>query len=102
MQLRSIDIVGGTELVDPFDQDASVVTGVDDPLPVLRDGRHGGASHGRAVALAFAHAVGRFGVPEEMISNNGNNSPTGSGRAARRCSTRSAAPTASPTLTAPS
>nr|WP_130340652.1 IS481 family transposase [Micromonospora kangleipakensis] len=69
MELWQMDIVGGIQLADGGE--AKVVTGVDDHsrfcviVAVVR------RATGRAVCLAFAEALQRFGVPEEVLTDNG-------------------------------
>ena len=104
MQLWGIDIVGGIQLVNPVTgelREAKVVTGVDDHSRFCVMAKVVERATGRAVCLAFAQALARFGVPEEVITDNGKQftdrfSRYGP-RAGRCCSTRSAARTASPT-----
>ena len=69
MALWQIDIMGGVFLADGTE--AKIVTGVDDHSRycvicqvVLR-------ATGRAVCLAFAAALAGFGVPEEVLTDNG-------------------------------
>jgi transposase InsO family protein len=69
MALWQIDIMGGAFLADGTE--AKIVTGVDDHSRycvicqvVLR-------ATGRAVCLAFAAALAGFGVPEEVLTDNG-------------------------------
>jgi transposase InsO family protein len=69
MALWQIDIMGGAFLADGTE--AKIVTGVDDHSrycvicqAVLR-------ATGRAVCLAFAAALREFGVPEEVLTDNG-------------------------------
>ena len=74
MQLWGIDIVGGIQLVNTATgelREAKIVTGVDDHsrFCVLADVVE--RATGRAVCLAFAQALARFGVPEEVITDNG-------------------------------
>jgi transposase InsO family protein len=74
MQLWQIDIVEGVWLVDVRTgelSEAKVVTGVDDHsryCVIATVVRH---ATGRAVCLAFAQALARFGVPQEIITDNG-------------------------------
>jgi transposase InsO family protein len=69
MQLWQLDIVGGVYLASGAE--AKIVTGVDDhsrfcviASVVLRQ-------TGRAVCLALASALRRYGVPEEILTDNG-------------------------------
>jgi transposase InsO family protein len=69
MALWQLDIVGGVFLIDGTE--CKVVTGVDDhsrfcviASVVLR-------ATGRAVCLAFADALRRYGVPDEVLTDNG-------------------------------
>ena len=104
MQLWGIDIVGGIRLVDPATgelREAKMVTGVDDHSRFCVMAEVVERATGRAVCLAFAQALARFGVPEEVITDNGKQFTDRFGRygphAGRCCSTRSAARTASRT-----
>ena len=74
MQLWGIDIVGGIELVDTVTgevREAKLVTGVDDHSRYCVMAQVVERATGRAVCLAFAQALARFGVPEEVITDNG-------------------------------
>jgi transposase InsO family protein len=74
MQLWGIDIVGGIELVDPRTgeiREGKLVTGVDDHSRFCVIATVVERATSRAVCLAFAQALARFGVPEEVISDNG-------------------------------
>lgn len=74
MQLWGIDIVGGVQLVDPRTgemRDAKLVTGVDDHSRFCVIAAVVERATSRAVCLAFAQALARFGVPEEVITDNG-------------------------------
>ena len=74
MQLWQIDIVGGVMLVDPVTgvvREAKVVTGVDDHSRFCVIAAVVERATGRAVCLAFAAALARFGVPEEILTDNG-------------------------------
>lgn len=74
MQLWGIDIVGGVELVDTVTgevREAKVVTGVDDHSRYCVMAVVVERATARAVCLAFAQALARFGVPEEVITDNG-------------------------------
>jgi transposase InsO family protein len=74
MQLWQIDIVGGLSMVDPKTGElweAKVVTGVDDHSRYSVMAKVVARATGRAVCLAFAQALVRFGVPEEVLTDNG-------------------------------
>ena len=74
MQLWGIDIVGGIELVDVVTgavREAKLVTGVDDHSRYCVMAHVVERATGRAVCLAFAQALAAFGVPEEVITDNG-------------------------------
>jgi transposase InsO family protein len=74
MQLWGIDIVGGVMLVNPATgelREAKVVTGVDDHSRFCVMASVVERASSRAVCLAFAQALARFGVPEEVLTDNG-------------------------------
>ena len=74
MQLWQIDIVGGVMLVDPDTgvlREAKVVTGVDDHSRFCVIAAVVERATSRAVCLALAAALARFGVPEEILTDNG-------------------------------
>lgn len=74
MQLWGIDIVGGIQLVDTTTgvlREAKIVTGVDDHSRFCVMATVVERATSRAVCLAFAQALARFGVPEEVITDNG-------------------------------
>ncbi|WP_420711987.1 IS481 family transposase [Streptomyces sp. MMG1533] len=74
MQLWQMDIVGGVMLVDPVTgelTEAKVVTGVDDHSRYCVIASVVERATGRAVCSAFAGALRRFGVPEEVLTDNG-------------------------------
>ncbi len=74
MQLWQIDIVGGVWLVDPATgvlREAKVVTGVDDHSRFCVIASVVERATGRAVYLALAAALTRFGVPAEILTDNG-------------------------------
>ncbi len=74
MQLWQMDIVGGVVLVDPVTgelTEAKVVTGVDDHSRYCVIASVVERATGRAVCAAFARALQRFGVPEEVLTDNG-------------------------------
>jgi hypothetical protein len=100
MQLWGMDIVGGVMLVNPVTgelREAKVVTAVDDHSRFCVSARVVEHATSRAVCLAFAEALVRVGVPQEVPTLTVSSSPTGSARAVRCCSTRSAARMRSPT-----
>ena len=72
MQLWQLDIVGGVMLVDPVTgtvREAKVVTGVDDHSRFCVIAAMVERATGRAVCLAFAAALAKFGVPEEVLTD---------------------------------
>lgn len=74
MQLWQMDIVGGVMIVNPVTgevREAKVVTGVDDHSRFCVIAAVVERASGRAVCLAFAQALQRFGVPEEVLTDNG-------------------------------
>ena len=74
MQLWQIDIVGGLMLVDPSTgvlREAKVVTGVDDHSRFCVIASVVERATSRAVCLALAAALARYGVPEEILTDNG-------------------------------
>ena len=74
MQLWQLDIVGGVMLVDPVTgalREAKVVTGVDDHSRFCVIASVVESATGRAVCLALAAALRRYGVPEEILTDNG-------------------------------
>lgn len=74
MQLWQMDIVGGIRLVDPSTgvmREAKVVTGIDDHSRYCVCAAVVERATGRAVCLAFAQALARFGVPDEVLTDNG-------------------------------
>lgn len=74
MQLWGIDIVGGVQLVNPVTgelREAKIVTGVDDHSRFCVMAAVVERATGRAVCLAFAQALAKHGVPEEVITDNG-------------------------------
>src|SRR5215210_8311223 len=74
MQLWQLDIVGGVWLVDVATgvlREAKVVTGVDDHSRFCVIAAVVERATARAVCLALAAALARFGVPEEILSDNG-------------------------------
>jgi transposase InsO family protein len=74
MQLWQIDIVGGVWLVNTVTgvlREVKVVTGVDDHSRFCVIAAVVERATGRAVCLALAGALARFGVPEEILTDNG-------------------------------
>jgi len=74
MQLWGIDIVGGISLVDVTTgvvREAKLVTGVDDHSRFCVMAAVVERATSRAVCLAFAQALIRFGAPQEVITDNG-------------------------------
>jgi transposase InsO family protein len=74
MQLWQMDIVGGLRLVNPVTgelREAKVITAVDDHSRYCVIAKVAEHATSRAVCLALAGALARFGVPEEIITDNG-------------------------------
>lgn len=74
MQLWGIDIVGGLQLVNTTTgvlTEAKIVTGVDDHSRFCVMAAVVERATARAVCLAFAAALATYGVPEEVITDNG-------------------------------
>jgi len=74
MQLWGMDIVGGVLLVDPVTgvvREAKVVTAVDDHSRFCVSAKVVEHATSRAVCLALAQALVRFGTPQEIITDNG-------------------------------
>jgi transposase InsO family protein len=69
MQLWQLDIVGGVFLTDQTE--CKVVTGVDDHSRFCVTATVVPKATGRAVCLAFADALRRYGVPDEVLTDNG-------------------------------
>jgi transposase InsO family protein len=69
MELWQMDIVGGIFLSDG--SEAKVVTGVDDHSRYCVIASVVRRATGRAICLAFASALLEFGVPEEVLTDNG-------------------------------
>jgi transposase InsO family protein len=69
MALWQLDIVGGAFLADGTE--AKIVTGVDDHSRYCVIASVVVRATGRAVCLAFAAALQKFGVPGEVLSDNG-------------------------------
>jgi transposase InsO family protein len=74
MQLWQLDIVYGPRLVETRTgevREARIVTGVDDHSRYCVIARVVERATGRAVCLAFSEALTRYGVPEEVLTDNG-------------------------------
>ena len=74
MQLWQMDIVGGVMIADERTgelREAKIVTGVDDHSRFCVIATVAERATGRAVCLALAAALARFGVPEEILTDNG-------------------------------
>jgi transposase InsO family protein len=74
MQLWQVDIVGGVMILDPVSgvlREAKVVTGVNDHSRFCVIASVVERATARAVCLALAAALARFGVPEEILTDNG-------------------------------
>jgi transposase InsO family protein len=69
MALWQLDIVGRVWLTGGTE--AKVITGVDDHSRYCVIAQVVARATGRAVCLAFASALRRFGVPEEVLTDNG-------------------------------
>jgi transposase InsO family protein len=69
MRLWQMDIVGGVFLIDGTE--CKVVTGVDDHSRFCVIACVVPRATGRAVCLAFAEALRRYGVPDEVLTDNG-------------------------------
>src|SRR3954454_10765598 len=74
MALWQLDIVFGPRLVDPVTgelREGRIVTGVDDHSRYCVLARVVERATGRAICLAFSEALGRYGAPEEVLTDNG-------------------------------
>jgi transposase InsO family protein len=74
MQLWQLDIVYGPRLVDTSTgelREARIVTGVDDHSRFCVLARVVERATGRATCMAFSQALERYGVPEEVLTDNG-------------------------------
>jgi transposase InsO family protein len=69
MELWQLDIVGGVRLADGTE--TKIVTGVVDHSRFCVIAAVVRRATGRAVCLAFAEALDRFGIPDEMLTDNG-------------------------------
>lgn len=73
MALWQLDIVGGIPVVDDSGRtvEAKIVTGIDDHSRFVVIASVVTRATGRVVCLAFAEALTRYGVPEEVLTDNG-------------------------------
>lgn len=74
MQLWGINIVGGVRLIDQRTgeiREAKLVTGIDDHSRFCVMAAVVERATGRAVCLALAGALARYGVPAEVMTDNG-------------------------------
>jgi transposase InsO family protein len=74
MALWQLDILTGAMIIDAVTGElweSRIVTGVDDHSRYCVIGRVVERATGRAVCLAFAEALKRHGVPEEVLTDNG-------------------------------
>src|SRR5919112_1222407 len=69
MELWQLDIVDGVRLADG--SETKIVTGVDDHSRFCVIAAVGRRATGRAVCAAFADALQRFGIPDEVLTDNG-------------------------------
>jgi transposase InsO family protein len=69
MQLWQLDLAGGVPLADG--REAKLVTGIDDHSRFVVLSAVVAVPSGRAVCEAFVSAMGRYGVPAEVLSDNG-------------------------------
>ncbi|RSM75568.1 IS481 family transposase [Kibdelosporangium aridum] len=69
MQLWQMDIVGGVFLTDGTE--VKIVTEIDDHSRFIVCCQVVARATGRAVSAAFAHALRRYGVPGEVLTDNG-------------------------------
>ena len=69
MELWQMDVVGGVQLVDGWR--ASIVSGVDDHSRFVISARVVERATARPVCDALAHAMRSFGMPREILTDNG-------------------------------
>ncbi|MFE0513492.1 IS481 family transposase [Streptomyces sp. NPDC058964] len=69
MELWQMDIVGGLLLTDG--SECKMVTGIDDHSRFMVIAKVVERATARAVCLAFGEALMRFGVPDEVLTDNG-------------------------------
>jgi hypothetical protein len=75
MELWQLDIVYGPRLIDAVSgklREGRIVTGVDDHSRYCVLARAVERATGRAVCLAHAEALARYGAPEEVLADSGN------------------------------
>jgi transposase InsO family protein len=75
MQPWQIDVMGGVLLSDGTE--VKIITGVDDHSRYCVLSTVVTRATSWAVCAAFADAMRRHGVPEEVLTDNGNSSPAG-------------------------
>ena len=83
MELWQLDVIGGIALEGG--RYLKVVTGVDDHSRFCVLATVVVSETARAVAGAFAGALRRYGVPDEVLTDNGSVSPGGAGSGLVRC-----------------
>jgi transposase InsO family protein len=74
MELWQMDIVGGVHVVDPETgelSEAKIVTGIDDHSRFVVCARVVARATARPVCDALEWALGRYGCPEQILSDNG-------------------------------
>jgi transposase InsO family protein len=69
MQLWQLDVMGDVRLADG--RELKLVSGVDDHSRYCVVAALVERATGRAVCAAFAAALGRYGVPDEVLTDNG-------------------------------
>jgi transposase InsO family protein len=69
MQLWQLDIMGGVLLVDG--RELKLISGIDDHSRVIVIAALVMRASGRAVCTAFARSLAAYGVPEEVLTDNG-------------------------------
>jgi transposase InsO family protein len=69
MELWQLDIMGGVMLADG--RELKLITGIDDHSRFIVIAQLVVRASGRAVCQAFANAMRTFGVPEEVLTDNG-------------------------------
>ncbi|MEV0352020.1 IS481 family transposase [Nonomuraea sp. NPDC050680] len=69
MELWQLDIMGGVMLIDG--RELKLISGIDDHSRFIVIAQLVRRASARAVCRAFAGALRRFGVPEEVLSDNG-------------------------------